>query len=123
MIIISRKSGMSMLGSLALVVGLSSAVAAQDMPASGSSSMSGMSKMGSMSADKGDMKGAGMKSMKGHMMGMHAMPATVNAVDAGTGVVDVTAGGMPLKVHFPVSAEAGLKAGDKITLHMAYSKP
>jgi len=123
MITMSRKSCLSMLGSLALVVGLSGAVSAQDMPASGSNSMSGMSKMGAMSADEGGMKDAGMKSMKGHMMGMHSMPATVNAVDASTGIVDVTAGGMPLKVHFPVSAEAGLKAGDKITLHLAYSKP
>lgn len=121
MITMSRKSGLSILGSLALVVGLSSVVAAQDMPASSSSSMSGMSHMGAMSSDHGDMKG--MKGMKGHMMGMHSMPATVNAVDASTGVVDVTSEGMTLKVHFPTSAEAGLKAGDKITLHMAYSKP
>ena len=123
MIAMSRKYALSMLGSLALVVGLSSAVA-QDMPASSSSSMSGMSHMGAMSSDHGDMGSMkGMKGMKGHMMGMHSMPATVNAVDASTGVVDVTTEGMVLKVHFPVSAEAGLKAGDKITLHMAYSKP
>lgn len=118
MITISRKRMLPLFGSLAFIASLSGAVVAQDMPASGSSSMSGMS---SMSANHGDMKG--MKSMKGHMMGMHSMPATVNAIDASTGVVDVTTGGMALKVHFPVSAEAGLKAGDKITLHMAYSKP
>lgn len=121
MITISRKRMLPLFGSLAFIASLSGAVVAQDMPASGSSSMSGMS---SMSANHGDMKGmTGMKGMKGHMMGMHSMPATVNAIDASTGVVDVTTGGMALKVHFPVSAEAGLKAGDKITLHMAYSKP
>ncbi|MEP6897415.1 MAG: hypothetical protein ABI870_02685 [Rhodanobacter sp.] len=118
MIATSRKFGISLLGSLALVVGLSGAVAAQDMPASGSSSMSSMKSMGSVSADHSAMKGK-----HGHMMGMHMMPATVNAVDASTGVVDVTAGGMALKVHFPPAAEAGLKAGDKITLHLGYSKP
>jgi hypothetical protein len=30
---------------------------------------------------------------------------------------------MALKVHFPPSAMASLKAGDKITLHMGFSKP
>ena len=55
--------------------------------------------------------------------GMHAMPATVNSVDMQTGVVDVTAAGMSLKVHFPPSAVADLKSGDQITLHMGYSKP
>jgi len=35
----------------------------------------------------------------------------------------VNAGGMALKVHFPPAAMASLKAGDQITLHLAYSKP
>ncbi|WP_458789026.1 hypothetical protein [Dyella jiangningensis] len=69
----------------------------------------------------------GMEGMKGmhdaHMQGMHTMPATVSAVDAKTGVVDVTAAGMPLKVHFPPSSVASLKAGDQITLHLGFSKP
>jgi hypothetical protein len=30
---------------------------------------------------------------------------------------------MSLKVHFTPPAMAGLKAGDKITLHMGFSKP
>ncbi len=120
----SRKFGLSMLGSLALVVALSGAVAAQDMPASGSSSMSGMSHMGAMSADHGDMKGMkGMKGTHGHMMGMHMMPATVTEVDTTTGMVEANAEGMALKVHFPPASVASLKAGDKITLHMGYSKP
>jgi len=63
-----------------------------------------------------------MKGMQG-MQGMHAMPATVTATDPKTGTVDVTAGGMALKVHFPPSAMASLKEGDKITLHMGFSKP
>lgn len=61
--------------------------------------------------------------MMKNMQGMHAMPATVDATDPKTGTVDVTAGGMALKVHFPPAAMASLKAGDKITLHMGFSKP
>ena len=57
------------------------------------------------------------------MMGMHDMAATVSSIDGGTGMVDVDASGMKLRVHFPSSALAGLKVGDKITLHMSFSKP
>jgi hypothetical protein len=53
---------------------------------------------------------------------MHKMPATVTAVDSKTGVVEVNTAGMSLRVHFPPSSVANLKAGDKITLHMGYSK-
>jgi len=67
--------------------------------------------------------GHDMDAMHKNMMGMHAMPATVGSVDKQTGVVDVDAGGMMLKVHFPPPAVANLQAGDKITLHMGYSKP
>lgn len=82
--------------------------------------------MGSTPASSGAMKGMeGMEGMPGmhKMIGMHMMPATVNAVEAKTGVVDVTAAGMALKVHFSASAVADLEEGDKITLHMGYSKP
>jgi hypothetical protein len=80
--------------------------------------------MGAMHSGHGDTGGMqGMKSMHMNMMGMHAMPATVNSVDKQTGVVDVMAEGMSLKVHFPAAAVANLKSGDKITLHMGYSKP
>lgn len=74
--------------------------------------------MGAMHSGQG-MSGMHMK----NMMGMHAMPVTVSSVDTQTGVVDVNAEGMMLKVHFPASAVTNLKAGDKITLHMGYSKP
>ena len=107
---ISRKSLLSMLGALALAFGLCGVAVAQD-----STPTSGMDKMGAMHSD--------MKGMHGNMMGMHKMPATVTAADAKTGVVDVTTEGMALKVHFPPSAMASLKAGDKITLHMGFSKP
>jgi len=57
------------------------------------------------------------------MMGMHDMAATVTTVDSSTGMVDVDADGMKLRVHFPPSTLASVKAGDKITLHLAFSKP
>ncbi|MGN6738715.1 hypothetical protein [Dyella sp.] len=73
--------------------------------------------------------GGSMQSMRMHRMagmnvkGMHRMPATVTAADPATGIVDVTAGGMALKVHFPPAAMKDLKAGDKITLHLGFSQP
>ena len=70
------------------------------------------------------MQGMNMPGMKmDNMMGMHDMPATVNAIDAKTGLVDVTAGGMALKVHFPPASLANVKAGDSITIHLAFTKP
>lgn len=108
--IISRKPLVSILGSLGLALAISGVVVAQD-----STPTSGMDKMGAMHSD--------MKGMHSNMMGMHMMPATVTAADAKTGMVDVTSEGMALKVHFPPAAMANLKAGDKITLHMGFSKP
>jgi hypothetical protein len=71
-----------------------------------------------------DMKGMNMSGMKmGNMMGMHEMAAKVTSIDGKTGVVDVTADGMPLKVHFPPASLANVKAGDSITLHLAFTKP
>jgi len=55
-------------------------------------------------------------------MGMHDMPATVTEVDHKTGMVDVESGSMKLKVHFPAASVADLKKGDKITLHLGFSK-
>lgn len=64
----------------------------------------------------------GMSNMA-NSMGLHMMPATVTSIDNKTGLVDVTAGSMVLKVHFPPTSLAALKAGDKITLHLGFSKP
>ena len=100
-----------MLGALAFS---GTALAQDSMPSSSSSSMGSM---GGMHGGK-----SGMKAMH-HMMGMHAMPATVTSVDKSTGIVEVESEGMNLKVHFPPTAEANLKAGDKITLHMGFSEP
>ncbi|WP_108471262.1 hypothetical protein [Rhodanobacter thiooxydans] len=107
---ISRKPLVSMLGSLGLALVISGVAVAQD-----STPTSGMDKMGAMHSD--------MKGMHDNMMGMHMMPATVTAADAKTGMVGVTSEGMALKLHFPPATMASLKAGDKITLHMGFSKP
>jgi len=56
------------------------------------------------------------------MSGMHDMPATVTSVDQKTGIVAVESEGMKLKVHFPSSAIADLKKGDKISLHLGFTK-
>lgn len=57
-----------------------------------------------------------------NMHGMHTMPATVTQADPKTGIVDVMAEGMALRVHFPPSSMVNLKTGDKIGLYMAYSQ-
>ena len=58
----------------------------------------------------------------GAMLGQHMMSVTVTAIDAKTGIVDATAGAMPLKLHFPPPSLAGMKAGDKISVHLAFHK-
>ena len=58
-----------------------------------------------------------------NMMGMHDMSATVIALDSTTGIVDVNSGGVMLKVHFPPATLSSVKAGDKITLHLGFTKP
>jgi hypothetical protein len=112
-----------LLSALTFGVAISGSAFAQ----STASSSAGMDKMGPMPANSGAMKGMdtmdGMSDMHKRMMGMHMMPATVTTADTKTGVVDVMTQGMALKVHFPPKAMASLKAGDKITLHMGYSKP
>lgn len=57
-----------------------------------------------------------------NMPAMHAMAATVTAVDTKTGMVEATSDGMSLKLHFPASSVASLKAGDKISVHLGFSK-
>lgn len=68
-----------------------------------------------------DMQDQGMRGME-NMEGRHSMPATVTSVDKSTGLVEVTAGGMSLRVHFPPASLADLNEGDKIVLHLAFSK-
>jgi hypothetical protein len=111
-----------LLSALTLGLAISGSAFAQS-----TASSAGTDKMGSMPASSGAVKGMdkmdGMSSMHKKMMGMHMMPATVTTADTKTGVVDVMTEGMALKVHFPPKAMASLKAGDKIVLHMGFSKP
>ncbi|MEY2161255.1 MULTISPECIES: hypothetical protein [unclassified Rhodanobacter] len=103
---------MSALGGLALS---GVALAQNTAPSSSKSSM------GSMSSMQGNMRG--MMGMHHAMQGMHTMPATVTSIDAKTGIMKVSAAGMGLTLHFPPASVAHLKAGDKITLHLGFSKP
>lgn len=98
---------------LGLALASTGAMAAQDSPP----------KPDPMGAMPGQQGMEGMKGMHANVQGMHTMPATVSAVDTKTGVVDATAGGMALKLHFPPASVANLKAGDQITLHLGFSKP
>ncbi len=75
------------------------------------------------SSSMGQMGGMHHKMMRHNKNGsMHMMPATVSSVDTKTGIVEADAGGMSLRLHFPPASVANLKAGDKITLHMGYTK-
>ncbi|NCT68623.1 MAG: hypothetical protein GXC76_13430 [Rhodanobacteraceae bacterium] len=108
---IFRKVTLSSL--LAASFGLVAATAwAQDMSPPEPGKMGGMKEMHE--------KMGGMH--KQRVEGMHAMPATVTTVDKQTGLVEVTAEGMNLRLHFPPATVADLKEGDKISVHMGYSK-
>ena len=73
---------------------------------------------GGMMMQGGMMQGG----MMGNMMGMHIMAMTVTALNAKTGLVDANAGGMALKLHFPPASLAGVKVGDKLSVHLGFSK-
>jgi len=75
-----------------------------------------------LAQNQGAMPGMNMPGA-GNMMGMHMMPATITAIDARTGMVDVTAGSMALKLHFPPASLKDVKTGDRITLHLGFNKP
>ncbi len=84
-----------------------------------------MAQSGSMQ-QSGTMSGGSMGHTM-HQMGssnasMHTMPATVTSVDQKTGIIEVNTEGMGLKLHFPPATLANVQAGDKITLHMGFSK-
>lgn len=66
-------------------------------------------------------QGMGMQGM-GPMMGRHMMNVTVTAIDTKTGMIDVSAGAIAMKLHFPPPSLAGVKVGDKISVHLAFHK-
>ena len=59
---------------------------------------------------------------RSRLQGRHMMPATVTSVDKDTGLMKVDSAGMHLTVHFPPSALTEIKAGDRITLFLGFSK-
>ncbi|HET9835738.1 MAG TPA: hypothetical protein VFP88_05275 [Rhodanobacteraceae bacterium] len=56
----------------------------------------------------------------GQLMGEHSMSGTVESVNS-NGMVHVKSEGMNLRLHFPNAAQ-NLKKGDKITVHLGYTK-
>lgn len=56
----------------------------------------------------------------GQLMGEHSMSGTVESVNS-NGMVHVKTDGMNLRLHFP-HASQNLKKGDKITVHLGYTK-
>lgn len=56
----------------------------------------------------------------GQLMGEHSMSGTVTSVSS-NGMVHVKSEGMNLRLHFPDAAQ-NLKKGDKITVHLGYTK-
>ncbi|HEU5013689.1 MAG TPA: hypothetical protein VFT66_14280 [Roseiflexaceae bacterium] len=56
----------------------------------------------------------------GQLMGEHSMSGTVTSVSS-NGMVHVTSEGMNLRLHFP-DASQNLKKGDRITVHLGYTK-
>ncbi|MGH8190416.1 MAG: hypothetical protein ACREP2_03115 [Rhodanobacteraceae bacterium] len=79
-------------------------------PAPMSSSSTGSSRSSMSSSSMGN----------GQMMGEHSMSGTVESVTS-EGFVMLKTGEGTLKLHFP-DASQNLKAGDKITVHLGYSK-
>lgn len=108
---------------LGMLAGLSGIAQAQP-PANAPSSQQGTMMQGPMM--QGQMMQGGMMQggmMGAHMMGMHVMTVTVTALDAKTGLVDASAGNIALKLHFPPASLADVKAGDKLSVHLSFTKP
>lgn len=76
--------------------------------------MAGMHDMAHMGS--GDKMGGGKDNM-------HLMPGTVIKADPKTGLLDVNSHGYALRLHYPPASLAGIKPGDKVTLHLGFTKP
>lgn len=70
------------------------------------------------SSNTGSMSSSSMSN--GQLMGEHSMSGTVESVNS-NGMVHVKSEGMNLRLHFP-NASQNLKKGDKITVHLGYTK-
>jgi hypothetical protein len=93
----------------------------REQPAPQPSQQGSMMMQGGM-MQNGVMHNGMMQNGMGRMLGMHVMAVTVTALDAKTGLVDATAGSMALKLHFPPASLAAVKVGDKLSVHMGFTK-
>lgn len=92
---------------------------AADTKAKPAANMSGDMRQGMM---QGGMMQKGMMGM-GNMSGMHVIALTVTSLDSKTGLVEGSADGLALKLHFPPASLATIKPGDKLSVHLGFTKP
>jgi hypothetical protein len=57
-----------------------------------------------------------------HPMGQHIMSGTITKIDHQKGTLSIHTAEAPLDLHFPPSAIADLKVGDKVSVQLAISK-
>lgn len=102
-------------------IGLAAIAQAQPPANSPSSQQGTMMQQGGMMQGGHMMRGGMMQGGMG-MRGMHVMTVTVTALDAKTGLVDASSGNMALKLHFPPASLDGVKAGDRLSVHLGFNK-
>lgn len=56
------------------------------------------------------------------MMGKHDMSATVESINHKTGFMKLKTGMGEMTIHYPPKTVSDLNKGDKITVHLGYSK-
>jgi hypothetical protein len=54
--------------------------------------------------------------------GEHAMRGTITAIDQRTGILSLRTSAGELTLHFPPPSVTGLKAGETITVHLAFER-
>lgn len=55
-------------------------------------------------------------------MGMHSMSGTIETINSQTGWMKIKTGLGELTIHYPAPTVKDLKKGDKITVHLSYTK-
>ncbi len=78
--------------------------------------------MKTMQKGKMDMRREHRMDHAGQLQGRHMMVATVTSLDKTSGIVEVNAEGMDLRVHFPPASLTDVNKGDKITLMLGFHK-
>jgi hypothetical protein len=57
-----------------------------------------------------------------HPMGQHIMSGTITRIDHQKGTLSIRTAEAPLDLHFPPSAIADMKVGDRVSVQLAISK-